>query len=112
MRALLCVAAALLAPEACSALRVGRASLARARSGFAAHALKKSASEGVQGEALALHPLTLDAIPGYWELEEDEDDQSMHTLIHLLPGGAVEFGRTDGPPPDGCVAGWSVDEVS
>ncbi|KAJ1638145.1 hypothetical protein T492DRAFT_946943 [Pavlovales sp. CCMP2436] len=111
MRALL-LATALLLPEACGALGVWRTTPTRARSAFAAHAVKKSASEGVQGEPLAVHPLTIDAIPGFWELEEDEDDQSMHTLIYLLPGGSVEFGRTDGPPPSGVVAGWTVDQSS
>ncbi|KAG8465988.1 hypothetical protein KFE25_005558 [Diacronema lutheri] len=76
------------------------------RSAFAVRALKKKADEGVQGTGL--EPVTLDAIPGYWELEEDENDSSMHTLVHLLPDGDVEFGRTDGPLPASVQARWRV----
>jgi hypothetical protein len=107
---LACVTAAALVPALSDALTPAKPSLFRTRSAFAVHALKKNAAEGVHGMTLA--PVTLADIPGYWELEEDEDDQSMHTLVHLLPGGAVQLGRTDGPLPTTFEASWAITDES
>jgi hypothetical protein len=50
--------------------------------------------------------LVVDDLLGYWELEEAEDDCTAHTLVHVLPGGALDFGTTDGPIPTSVQGSW------
>mmetsp|Transcript_15324 Transcript_15324/g.41168 ORF Transcript_15324/g.41168 Transcript_15324/m.41168 type:complete len:185 (-) Transcript_15324:912-1466(-) len=58
-------------------------------------------------EQTRLPPTEADLI-GYWELEEAEDECTAHTLLRLLPAGAIEFGKTDGPVPTGASGSWAL----
>jgi len=52
-----------------------------------------------------------DAIPASgleFNLEENEDKDSMNTAVWIKPGGEVKFGDTTGPPPDESVGKLEV----
>eukprot|EP00307_Rebecca_sp_RCC1486_P009952 CAMPEP_0119413824 /NCGR_PEP_ID=MMETSP1335-20130426/6108_1 /TAXON_ID=259385 /ORGANISM="Chrysoculter rhomboideus, Strain RCC1486" /LENGTH=183 /DNA_ID=CAMNT_0007438651 /DNA_START=59 /DNA_END=610 /DNA_ORIENTATION=+ len=95
-----------LAAACASALSPLRApGLARARSAFSVRVTRKTEDHTIKEEG---EPLTLETVAGYWELQEAEDDMTAHTLVHLLPGGGVDLGKTDGPVPEDFVGAWRV----
>lgn len=100
--------------RALSLLSGGRASslqLSQAR-GLRARVRAAEAPGGGPDAALSEYEpppeLNLSDVVGFWELEEAEDDCTAHTLVHLLPGGGLALGKTDGPIPSSMSGSWAV----